>query len=372
VVQTADPATAAQTGNQAQTATGVDSLPATGDVPTAVLNTPDPVTTRGAFDQLSGAALASANSLMISGSVLVRDTTFDRLRDVFCATPDDNRHTGCVAFADRPTVWAQGFGGWNQIYGNGNAAGISQTSGGFLVGADVPVQDWRIGMFGGYSRSDFTSGARDAQGRSNSYHLGAYGGTAWGDLGLRLGASYSWNGLATERLVAFDDFSNDLRATYNAGTTQFFTELGQKIALDGLLVEPFANLAYVNLHTGGFRETGGAAALTSRANTLEDTFATLGARPSTEISLGDTAIVARGMLGWRHTFGDMRPASVVSFDGGSAFTVAGVPIARDAGVAEAGVSINLSDTAALGLTYGGQFSNRETDHSIRGTLAITF
>jgi uncharacterized protein with beta-barrel porin domain len=64
--------------------------------------------------------------------------------------------------------------------------------------------------------------------------------------------------------------------------------------------------------------------------------------------------------------------ALVSFAGSTAFTVTGAPIAKEAGVVEAGVSANLSDRAAIGLTYGGQFSNRETDHGIRGTLAITF
>ena len=39
---------------------------------------------------------------------------------------------------------------------------------------------------------------------------------------------------------------------------------------------------------------------------------------------------------------------------------------------EAGVSASLSDVAAIGPTYGGQFNNRETDRGIRGALAITF
>jgi outer membrane autotransporter protein len=261
VIQTGDPASAAQTGNQTSTATAVDSLPPSSQIGSAVLNVPDPASARSAFDALSGDALASAKGVLISSSVLVRDTSFDRLRDVFCTDASQDRqdgqtrNPGCIAPGDQPSVWVQGFGNWGHVNSTANAAGISQTIGGFLAGVDVPVSDWRVGVFGGLSRSNFDVTARDSWGDSDTYHLGAYGGTVRGDLKLRLGASYSWSVIDTERLVAFGNFSNDLRATYNAGTTQIFGEAGQTFQLDGVALEPFANLAYVNLGTQGFSET---------------------------------------------------------------------------------------------------------------------
>jgi outer membrane autotransporter protein len=277
-----------------------------------------------------------------------------------------------VAAPDRPSLWVQGFGDWSHVHGNGNAAGVSQTSGGFLVGADVPVYDWRIGVFGGYSRTDFDVIGRASSGASNNYHLGAYGGTLLGDVKLRLGASYSWGAIDTERLVAFDAFSSDLRASYNANTTQVFGEIGRPFQAGWVSLEPFANLAYVGLHTDGFSEVGGDAALTSRPDTTQDMFATFGVRPSTEFMLGSVNAVLRGMVGWRHTFGDITPSSFVSFAGSNVFTVAGAPIAKNSGVVEVGLGADLSSYAAIGLTYGGQFSDRQTDHSIRGTITVSF
>jgi outer membrane autotransporter protein len=142
--------------------------------------------------------------------------------------------------------------------------------------------------------------------------------------------------------------------------------------MDQFILEPFANLAYVNLRTDGFSETGGDAALTSRANTMEDGFATLGVRPSTTVSWGGYEATLRGMAGWRHTFGSVTPTSIVSFANSNAFTAEGAPIARDAGVVEAGMDFDLAHNIAFGLTYGGQFSAAETDHGIRGALAVAF
>jgi outer membrane autotransporter protein len=99
---------------------------------------------------------------------------------------------------------------------------------------------------------------------------------------------------------------------------------------------------------------------------------TFGVRPSTEVMLGSFSVTLRGMAGWRHTFGDITPSAIVSFAGSNAFTVTGASIAEDAGVVEAGLGFDLSNRAAIGLTYGGQFSDRETDHSVRGTLSVAF
>jgi outer membrane autotransporter protein len=378
VTQTADPAGVASTPNQTQTATGTGSLPDNSGVGSAVLNTPDPATTRSAFDQLAGETLASAKSALVSGSLLLRDTALDRLRDVYCTTDDprrpDNhmRNAACLPDLDKPAVWAQGFGSWGNIGSDGNAASMSDTTGGFLVGVDIPAYDWRLGYFGGFSRTYFSVKARNSSGNSNNYHLGVYGGARWGDLGLRLGISYSWNDLATDRSVTVGTLHNDLHANYNAGTTQVFGELGQRFDFEQFTFEPFASVAYVNLRTGGFSETGGDAALTAKADRTEDTFTTLGVRPSTDISWGTFNATARGMAGWRHAFGDAMPRSTVSFAGSDAFTVAGAPIAQDAGVVEAGLDFAVRSNVTASLTYGGQFGVHETDHSIRGTVAITF
>jgi outer membrane autotransporter protein len=187
-----------------------------------------------------------------------------------------------------------------------------------------------------------------------------------------LGASYSWDGITTNRAVAFGTFTDQLRAVYNAGTTQVFGELGYRVAIDKLSLEPFANLTYVGLTTSGFTEAGGPAALTVRANTTENMIATLGLRPSMDMDLGGFDGVLRGMLGWRRTFGTVTPDTQVSFAGGNVFGISGVPVARDAAAVEAGLDVTVSDGVTLGLTYGGQFSNRSTDQSARGTIRIRF
>ncbi|SIS90600.1 outer membrane autotransporter barrel domain-containing protein [Paracoccus saliphilus] len=80
----------------------------------------------------------------------------------------------------------------------------------------------------------------------------------------------------------------------------------------------------------------------------------------------------RGMLDWRHAFGDTTPLSRHAFSAGDAFTIAGVPIAEDAAVIEAGIDLNLSDTARLGLSYQGQFGSGVQESGLKADLKVRF
>ena len=79
------------------------------------------------------------------------------------------------------------------------------------------------------------------------------------------------------------------------------------------------------------------------------------------------------MIGWRHAFGDTVPLSTMQFaSGGSPFTIAGVPIARDAAVIEAGLDYAISPSATLGIAYGGQFGSGVSDQSVKANFNLKF
>jgi outer membrane autotransporter protein len=224
----------------------------------------------------------------------------------------------------------------------------------------------------GYSHSSFYADGRASSGESDNYHLGLYGGTQMGALGFRSGIAYTLHQVSTSRSVAFPGLADSLTADYDAGTFQAFGEAGYRIDTAAASFEPFANLAYVNLHSDGFAEKGGAAALTSASQSTDVTFTTLGIRASTDIDLGSVKTKARGMLGWRHAFGDTVPTSSLAFAGSDAFTVAGAPIARNAAVIEAGLDFDITPQAKLGVSYTGQFGGSARDHGAKADLSVRF
>lgn len=197
-------------------------------------------------------------------------------------------------------------------------------------------------------------------------------GPGGGAIGVRFGGAYSWHNVSTSRMVAFPGFTDTLTARYGAGTAQLFAEAGYGIEAGSAHVEPFVNLAYVNHHTGAFTESGGAAALGAAASTFEATFATLGVRSETEFGLAGRSGRLHAGLGWRHAFGQAAPTTNFNFAGSAAFTIAGVPIARDAAVIEAGLNLDLGASSSLGVAYDGQIGSGAQSHGLKAVLAATF
>jgi outer membrane autotransporter protein len=381
VVQAKSFAAVGVTPNQIATGGGAESLGGGNPLFDAIMDLPTEAAAQAAFDQLSGEIHASGKGMLVEDSRFVRDAATNRIRSAFgdgsaAALPVMAYGEGgpemVAADTDRFAVWGQAFGSWGNIDSDGNAAAFDRSTGGVLAGADTQLGGWRVGLLGGYSHSSFNADDRNSSGKSDSYHLGLYGGTNWGAIAFRTGAAYSWSRFSTARSVAFNGFADQLTADYDAGTAQIFGELAYKADVGQFKLEPFANLAYVSVHTDGFTETGGAAALTSAGSTTDATFTTLGLRGSTDFALGGINATARGMLGWRHAFGDVTPISSFAFAGGDAFTIAGVPIARDAAVVEAGLALKMSANATLGVSYTGQFGGGALDQGAKVDLGIKF
>jgi outer membrane autotransporter protein len=339
---------------------------------------------RRAFESLSGEVHASALNTLMTSNTLVRNAVNDRMRasfDTVGARPapvlgyaeGDDRFG--VAADDIPlySAWGQGFGRWTDIDGNDNAADLSSSSGGFVAGFDVPVSaEWRLGVLGGYSRSNFDSNERSSSGNSDNYHLGMYAGAQYGDLSFRSGLTYTWHQVSTSRSVAFPGFSDQLRADYDAQSFQAFGELGYRIDVSSIAFEPFANLTQVNVRRDGFNEQGGIAALTSSSESLNTTLTTLGLRASSDFMLGEYIARARGMVGWQHAFGDTDPSARLELAGSESYTISGTSLTKDAAVVELGVDVAISDTATIGIGYSGEFGNNETANSVNARLDVRF
>lgn len=375
-------ASAAQTRNQSASANAIESigLHASHAVYDAIAQLPnDPDLLRASFDGLSGELHASVKTVLQEDSRQIRDTVNERLRSasraVAAQAPHVRNDQGQLAAADSTGThsWIQGMGSWRSADATDNTARVSSSSSGFLIGVDTLVSDSaRVGLLAGYSRSDIKLRDRSSSARSDNYHLGAYGGTQWGALGLRGGLAYSWHDLSTRRSVSVPRVSDTLKADYSSQSTQAFAELGYRIDTAAVALEPFAQLAYVHQQTDSFTEKGGAAALHAKRQTTNTTFMTLGTRAMTEFELGRTQANVHGSLAWRHAMGTVKPSATHAFSAGSAFTVVGAPIAKNSAMLEAGVELKINPQAAIGLAYQGQLARSAQDHSMQARLNIRF
>jgi len=358
------------TPNQKASASAVERMPAS-DLYRAVVQLDAP-TAVSAFDQLSGELHATVRSSLMEESHFVRDAGIDRIRQTqgSIAAPADVK----LSESADGTAWGRAYGSWGDMRGDGNTATADRSTSGILVGADRRVHDWRVGVMGGASHSSVDVDARNSSASIDSYHFGVYGGTMLGqDIGLRTGIDFSRHDIGTHRSVAFTGVANSLEADYHAETTQAFAELGRRFELGhAVALEPFGSVAYVNLRTNGFAEQGGITALNARSSTTDTMFTTLGLRASTTFAIGGISATARGLIGWRHAFGDVSQTASLAFAGSSGFGVAGVPIAEDAAVLDAGVDLAVKKNLTLAVGYTGQFGDGVKDQGVKASLLWNF
>ncbi|BCG86913.1 outer membrane autotransporter barrel domain-containing protein [Mesorhizobium sp. 113-3-9] len=348
----------AETPNQSAAAGGIEALGAGNPVYNAVA----PLSADGArfaFDQLSGEVHAAVSGLLLDESRLLRDAALAR--------------TGAaIANPGARGFWMQGAGLARTLDSDGNAADVDASTGAFFAGVDATVADgWTLGFLGGISVTSLDVDDRASSAEITSVHLAAYGGGMVDSVQLKFGAGYSHHDIDTTRDPAFSGFSDQLKASYGASTVQVFGEASHAFDVGAMKVEPFAGLAYVHLSTNGFGEEGGAAALASEGIDNDATFTTLGARLSRTFTVGGSALEARASLGWRHAFADL-PAARLSFAGGDAFTVTGVPIARDALALQAGIDVAIGQASRLGFTYDGQFASGAMENAFKASFSTRF
>ncbi|EKF18066.1 autotransporter outer membrane beta-barrel domain-containing protein [Nitratireductor pacificus] len=368
----------AHTPNQAGVSSAVEALGVGTPLWLAIVGLADPEAARQAFDALSGEVHASFQGALGRSGVFLRNAANDRIRTAFAAAGT----AAPLAYgpAGRASgegghglsFWSEAYGAWADVDGDGNAAAMDQSAGGMLFGADALAAGWRVGLLGGYGQSSLDVAGRASSADSRDYHLGLYAGTEMGRLGIRTGLGYTWHDIETARAVSAGGFTDTLRADYDAGTFQAFGEVGYRFDLPAASIEPFANLAHVRHRTGGFTEQGGAAALTVEGQTMDTSFATLGLRLESTFQFASMQATAKAMLGWQHAFGDVTPTSVHAFAGGTGFTVAGTPIARDTALIEAGVDFDLTSKAVLGISYRGQIAGDARQHGVNGMLSVRF
>lgn len=370
-----------RTPNQRATGAAVDALPTGNAVWQAIVSMSDEDAARMGLSSLSGEAHPSFQGALNQNSIFLRSAANERIRTAF-ATSDqgmqplsygaDENTRDAVPSGTQPAFWSEAYGSWADIDDDVNAVTMELSSGGLFAGADVLASGWRLGVLGGYGVSQLRAPSVSSSIDSKDYHLGLYAGTEMGRLGVRAGLGYSWHSIDSRRHVRAGALANDPSADYDAATLQAFGETSYRFDLAAASVEPFVNLAYVNQRSDRFIEQGGTAALSVSGQSMDTGIATLGTRVEHSFQLASIPATFNATVGWRHVFGDVAPTATHAFSGGSEFTVAGAPIARNAALIEAGLDFDLTAQSTVGLAYRGQISADVQEHGLTGMLAVRF
>lgn len=350
------------------------------------------------YNALSGDVHASLKGVLVEDGQFLRDAAQKHIRAVFGKVagskssaaettpptlpygPETKRGNAVAgeAFAavepaaSTTALWGTAYGSRNHAGSDGNAAGFSRNTGGLITGLDgVLAETWRFGLLAGYGNTSLNADRSHAS--VDTYQVGVYGGTKVDALTLSLGTSFAHHEISTRRKVAFGSIAETDKAEYAANTVQVFGEAAYRIDTPYAALEPFAAAAYTHLKANDFAELGGITALSGLSGTTDLTTTTLGVRASHSFVLsGTTVLTARGMAGWRHAYGDRAPDVSVALAGADGMLVAGLPLAQDTALAEAGLSFDIGKATTIGVTYTGQFSQQAHDNAVKADLTVRF
>ncbi|MGP0916023.1 autotransporter domain-containing protein [Serratia sp. CY70267] len=369
--------TVVESGNQWNTAGALSTLAQSGPSlalynSLLLLSAPE---AREAFNQLSGEVYPSMQSNLIAGSTQLFNVLNQRMLRLFdndsLPIPPLAMSLVQPAQAQNSGVWGQTFSSWGKNSGNGNVGKLDGNTTGFLLGADRKLADHnvRIGGYFGYSRGDYDVDSRRSKADTDNYHLGLYAAGQQDAFSLRGALGYTWHKIEGKRNVDFSGFSDRLKSDYDANSLLAFTEAGYRFGQPEMNVEPFINLSYIRLHTDSFQESGGAAALSVRNETMNTFYSTLGVRGVTELPKN---VSLYGSLGWQHAYGDKNTSSRMAFAGSDAFVTQGQAVDDNVMVGDIGVSVKLSHAATLDVGYQGQFGADTRVNSVNANLRWSF
>ncbi len=360
-------ASAAVTPNELAVAQSIDAMAVDQGLPRPLTQL-FPEQVGAALDSLSGELHAATPMLLVESSRYLRDAALGRSLAQRAPGADEGSVSG---------AWVQAIGGSTRLDGDANTARSEGNSTGLLVGADHQFgSGWQVGALLGTGRTDLEQGqGRRAKSDIDNTHFGAYVGQQWGGFGLKAGLGYSRHDVDSQRSLGFAGYQDTLSARYDATTRQVFMEGGYRFGGVQGGLEPYLQVARVEVDVDGITERGGAAALTGQAADTRTTLATAGLRFDRGLKAAwqqDAWLHVVGGVGYRKAFGDRDQVADLALAGGDAFQVTGAAIADNAVVAELGLSAWLSPRQQLELGYNGQFGSEGRDHSLNARWSLQF
>lgn len=310
-----------------------------------------------AFSKLGGEIHASTQAGLIEESDGWRNAVQNRLarpdgKNTWLKVSNSNAYTGDTSLNDN----------------------VIRRSNSVMFGADRAVgqnDDWTVGVVAGYG--NISSSTRQSIGRIDSAHLGAYAGTSFDNLNVKLGTTAAYYDIDTSRDVKFGTYASKEKADYSAFGLQAFADVGYAISTGAGVVEPFINVAGVQVHRNSFREHGGDTALNVKSDNSFTTFATLGARINQPLlTYKGSEVRFVGSVGYRNASGDVRPESMQNLEGGNMFKTTGNALARNAVVFDLGLEANIGQELQAGIGYRGMNGDNVRSHTTQAYLSWMF
>ena len=310
-----------------------------------------------ALDQLSGELHASTQSVLIENSRSIRNAALGRAR------------------SEHQAVWVQALHQNGRLGGDGNAASVSHSNSGVLIGADHDFkQGPRVGVLLANSRGHVNTGAT-GKASFDSLQFGLHVGHQWNAFGLYGGFAQGRNETQSKRRVRFSGLDEGLSADYLSHTRQWFIEGNYRLSLGAWDWQPYVQQAHIRTRSDAFSERGGYSALHAKSTTQTVNLTTGGARATIDLSktaIGPAWLSLNGGAAYTHASGDLQPTSDVAWQGASSMQVAGTPLNSKTLQLELGAVAQLSRDSALSLKINTQRGERSREQGVSAQYQWAF
>ena len=330
---------------------------------------------RGAFDALSGSALAGTQNLaLLSSQAFVAS-----LQQPMQSAREPARGD---ASATTPHWWAALLESGARLPGDEGIGSAPERDRlwGVALGVDQALNARaRVGAALGISQGAFSVSAQQTRGTVRGWHAGVYGqwqfeqAEPW-----YLNGQLAYSGLDNHVSRSIDSFGGltqqlPLQADYTSRAWRARLELGRTMGwrTEGHLT-PYAALELAEVRNQGYAESGSMLGLNVAGHGTRSTPGYLGLR------LDDRHELAGGMVltpsvdaAWVHEFSRKRSVTAVfSALPDASFTTEGARPARDALALKLGAQLALSRTAALYARLGGELAGHASSYSAQAGVQL--
>jgi outer membrane autotransporter protein len=277
------------------------------------------------------------------------------------------------------SVWLRGFGQWVNVDADPNAAGYDQDSNGAAGGIDYAVaNNATIGVAGSWSNTEADFDTAGDSSEMDSWTAGAYGSVGFGRFYVDGLASYASHDVSTLRTIQSPVPNAPFVAAsdYNATAWSAQGEFGMMFRLGRANIQPSVGLAYSDLSTDAFIETGDGGVFNLLVDEASaDSFAsTVALRASGEWKMGRTRVMPEFRIGWRHEFENDPYSFTAAFDEDplTQFTIVSSELQQDSAVVRAGATFGVSRNIEVFVNLNGQYSADAAATAGSGGLRLTW
>lgn len=278
---------------------------------------------------------------------------------------------------NRGNVWVNIPYHWDRTQSDGNASGFTNSNYGVFLGADKHFfnDDVIFGMSTGFTKNSVSGGVGHSH--SNNYYLAAYSSLQLAPITLRAGLGHTWHTIKTDRTVTSSIYSDHNTADYKGKTNHLFIEATYPWKSAFINAEPFANFAFTNAESHGFKEKGEKTSLVTGRQSLDATTTTLGLRLDNQWKVGNTSSIdVHGEFGWQHQYDKREREMAFRFAHrdqlAPPLNYRGINAPKDGMAIKLGSSLQLTDNFKLSMDYSQFTAKGYLENNLDAKLLVSF